>query len=278
MKEHKLLLNPFFLIGLLILIVNDAFLKWEYSNMITGKLSDFAGLFIFPIFLAYMFPRFKKYLAFIVGIFFIFWKSSFSTPFIYWVNDLSFFQFNRTIDYSDLLALMVLPIAHALINNYKFNVKPERTFIKYVRVAVLIVSSLAFMATSMMRQEMPRGTVYLGKSFKVKMSKDSILNRMNDLGYEWEYLQDTVSNKDYYSHYGYYQIQNVVVEEDDIIIDTLKNVKFTLYEIKEGKTKIEIINVQLSKPGNIQDWKYLRSLSRFYKGQIKKSLIEPIKN
>src|SRR4030095_5695986 len=45
------LLHPVALLSIALLIVNDHFLKPTYSNWITGKLSDFAGLVFFPLLL-----------------------------------------------------------------------------------------------------------------------------------------------------------------------------------------------------------------------------------
>ncbi len=45
-RNQSTLGNPFFLGSLALLIVNDQFLKSQYGNTITGKLSDFAGLFV----------------------------------------------------------------------------------------------------------------------------------------------------------------------------------------------------------------------------------------
>jgi hypothetical protein len=46
-----LLLLPVATVSLAILIVNDHVLKERYANAVTGKLSDFAGLVFFPLFL-----------------------------------------------------------------------------------------------------------------------------------------------------------------------------------------------------------------------------------
>lgn len=42
----ELLLNAIFLFALVILIVNDHYWKAVYGNILTGKLSDFAGLIL----------------------------------------------------------------------------------------------------------------------------------------------------------------------------------------------------------------------------------------
>lgn len=47
----RLMLHPVLLIALLILIVNDHVLKAAYPGWLTGKLSDFTGLVVFPLML-----------------------------------------------------------------------------------------------------------------------------------------------------------------------------------------------------------------------------------
>ena len=45
-----MLTSPGFVVGLSLLLLNDLFLKARFHNPLTGKLSDFAGLFVFPLF------------------------------------------------------------------------------------------------------------------------------------------------------------------------------------------------------------------------------------
>jgi hypothetical protein len=47
-RNQDLLFNWIFLSGLILLALNDHLLKWQYSNWLTGKLSDFVGLLILP--------------------------------------------------------------------------------------------------------------------------------------------------------------------------------------------------------------------------------------
>jgi len=128
----------------------------------------------------------------------------------------------------------------------------------------------------MIQYELPKGTIYVGKTYKVKMSKDSFLNRINELNYLYQFKYDSISNDPYYRHFGYYQIDSIVIKEKGLPFDTIKNIKFKLREINENKTKVEVINVELKNPGNIQNWKYLRHLNRFYKSQIKKDFLNKI--
>lgn len=54
------ILHPLFLVCLALLLCNDFWLKEEFSNVITGKLSDFTGLFIFPFFWSAFFPKYTR--------------------------------------------------------------------------------------------------------------------------------------------------------------------------------------------------------------------------
>src|SRR5882757_8978914 len=104
-RNKNLILNWIFIPGLLLLALNDHYLKNHYPNWLTGKLSDFTGLLIFPMFLAFLFPQQAKSpsselrsslllgrnlrsarLSLITGLFFIFWKSPSSTQLIAFYN------------------------------------------------------------------------------------------------------------------------------------------------------------------------------------------------
>ncbi len=43
-------IRPLPVAAVLVLFANDQFFKWWFANSLTGKLSDFAGLFFFPLF------------------------------------------------------------------------------------------------------------------------------------------------------------------------------------------------------------------------------------
>lgn len=110
--NFKIVQSPLFLLSLFMLITNDLILKELYGNFITGKLSDFAGLYVWALFWISLFPRFKKPLLLGSALLFIFWKSVYSSGFIHFWNTNFGLQINRVIDYWDLTALLVLiPIA-----------------------------------------------------------------------------------------------------------------------------------------------------------------------
>lgn len=52
MKQYvpgSILFHPVVLISILVLIVNDHYLKFNHTSTLTGKLSDFVGLIFFPL-------------------------------------------------------------------------------------------------------------------------------------------------------------------------------------------------------------------------------------
>ena len=275
MRKNDLILNPYFIIGLILLILNDSYLKWEFHNTLTGKLSDFGGILIFPMFLTYLNKRFANYSSLIVGLFFIFWKSPLATPFLDLINLNKVIVFSRVIDYSDYLALSVLPFSNYLIKK-QLNERERLDITKRIRILrpiMLIGAFFTFTATSMVRFEMPEGTVYIGKDYSVNIPKDSVLAKIEQLGYDWSFVNDTLSNP---WNQGYYQVGNISMQKYQYVVDTIKNVKFDLIEINQNKTKINLINVTLNKPGNIQSWKYLKRLSKDYRGYLKDNFIKEI--
>ncbi|WP_345949994.1 hypothetical protein ABDD95_00785 [Mucilaginibacter sp. PAMB04274] len=106
----KPLISLPFLICLALLIVNDFYLKEAFHNVFTGKLSDFCGLFIFPIFWSTLFPKHKFGVFILSGALFIYWKSEYAAGLIHFVSTY-FFDVQRTVDVTDLIALPVLGLA-----------------------------------------------------------------------------------------------------------------------------------------------------------------------
>jgi hypothetical protein len=110
-SRFQILTSVAFLSGLALLLLNDFFFKQMFGNFFTGKLSDFAGMFVFPLFLMLLFPRHKTKVFLFSALFFIFWKSPFSQPMINLWNSFGLFRAGRVVDYTDLFALTMLPLA-----------------------------------------------------------------------------------------------------------------------------------------------------------------------
>lgn len=105
------LLHPAFLCALALLIANDAWFKTLFHNALTGKLSDFAGVFAFAYFWATLIGRREALVHVAVGIAFAWWKSAWSQPAIDAWNALGVWPVARVADLSDLMALAMLPLS-----------------------------------------------------------------------------------------------------------------------------------------------------------------------
>jgi len=105
----KNLISPLFIFFLVLLIINDFFMKPAFHNWFTGKLSDFCGLFIFPIFWSAIFPKQKIWVFISTAILFTFWKSEYASVIIQFITP--YFSIGRTVDLSDLMALPMILLA-----------------------------------------------------------------------------------------------------------------------------------------------------------------------
>ena len=139
-NKLKSIFNIPFLVCLTILLANDFYFKTEYHNWLTGKLSDFCGLFIFVWFWTALFPSKKQTIHFLTAMFFVIWKSPYSQAFIEFFSQ-NFYPIHRVVDITDLVALTMLPITFY----YKPNIN-QRLNISPIPLALLTIFS--FCATS----------------------------------------------------------------------------------------------------------------------------------
>jgi hypothetical protein len=142
-RDLDLLVSPAFLGALALLLANDLVLKAALGNGVTGKLSDFAGGFAFAVFWMALLPRHRAAVCWTVGAAFALWKSPLATPVIGAWNVLPLFDVARVVDYGDLAALLVLPMA------YRYRPAP-RMRLRALRPALALLAILAFAATSRM--------------------------------------------------------------------------------------------------------------------------------
>jgi hypothetical protein len=139
------LLSPWFLSGLAMLLLNDLILKPTFGNALTGKLSDFAGLFVFPVFWRALLPGWGRSIHLATAAGFIAWKSPLSQPLLDTWNRLSPWDLGRTIDWTDLTALVVIPVAYFYSAPLGTTIPANRC---RWRPAVVVASMFAFAATS----------------------------------------------------------------------------------------------------------------------------------
>src|ERR1043165_5467864 len=76
-----LLTSPLYVFAVVTLVLNDFVLKHSWPGVITGKLSDVAGLFAFSVFLLVV-TR-SRLTLFCLAVCFTFWKSPLSDGVIY---------------------------------------------------------------------------------------------------------------------------------------------------------------------------------------------------
>lgn len=147
MKRHYLL-NTVFIVGLVVLLLNDHYFKTQFNNWFTGKLSDFAGLLIFPLFLKFLFSVTSRKAIAITFLGFLFWKSPFVQPMLDAYNTLGIWPLNRVVDYSDYLAFLILPFSYYVLEHiadFRLRTGLNR---QWQLNAVLTIAVFAFVATS----------------------------------------------------------------------------------------------------------------------------------
>ena len=159
-----------FIFCLTILLLNDFCFKYYFHNWLTGKLSDFSGLYVFSFFFAALFPRRRSFVFILTALLFIIWKSEFSTSFINIFNNLHLIKIGRVVDYTDYLALVILPIAYFYVGNLKVNKYKE-----FPIFILLFISLFAMTATSY------RKSFSYDKIYYFTFGKQQLINRINKI-------------------------------------------------------------------------------------------------
>ncbi len=147
-NKTGLIINPIFLISLTLLFINDHFLKRLFPSVITGKISDFAGIFILCVFLVFILGKLintKRSLILLhalVGLLFI----SLQIPEVLDISSIVFKRFglpnlDLTSDITDLIALSILPFSFIYIIKFKEN---DKQHIYNHIIATFIIFSTGF--------------------------------------------------------------------------------------------------------------------------------------
>lgn len=177
--KPRLLTDKLFLLGLIILLTNDFIFKYEASGLITGKLSDISGLFIFPFFWSVLFERHKFNIYILTSLTFTLWKLPFSTDIINTINQVAGTNFYRVIDYTDLLALVVILFSYRYLNDRIKNYKQKEQSLTIAPILVSLVSLFAFVATTLPRQEIKQ-KLTIDEKLICNLGKEEIFkNRIN---------------------------------------------------------------------------------------------------
>lgn len=222
-KRPYLLQSRLFLLGLVVLVLNDHYFKLAYPNWFTGKISDFAGLLILPVFLSAISGRSIVLNCFLSALVFTVWKSPLVEPLITVGNTMGI-PFHRTIDFTDLMALSILPFSYWYIITIP-STKPISQ--KLTINALALISFIGLTSTSM------PGVfgVDMKKSYKLKLSRPELLKEIEKLNCELEpkvlSAGDTI-----------YVLRNLVVEGDSII----RTARFRIKKKNDG-TVLTLLHV-----------------------------------
>ncbi|MFN5417143.1 MAG: hypothetical protein ACK5B9_08815 [Flavobacteriia bacterium] len=252
-KEY--ILNPIFALSLLLLVLNDFIFKVEFSNFVTGKLSDFSGITVFTLFLMIFFSNNKKHVFIFVILFFSFWKSSLSSPFIEFINQIPNLNYVRIVDYSDLIALIVL----IPLNFYE----PQKIqFKKYKFLAfnsLFGLSIFAMFATSRGNMR-DYGRVFIGETIKYKASKTGFLSTLNQNGITYKLKNKYLDKKDSIFDYS--------LSKFTINSDTIYNADISIKQLREEKIAVNLRSIYITengKPLEVQNYTTRDSIINSYK-------------
>lgn len=255
-RNLDLLTSPGFVAGLLLLLANDLLLKPVFHNAFTGKLSDFAGLFVFPLFWSALAPRRRREIYVLTALGFVFWKSAYAQPLIDAWNSLGLLRVARVVDPTDLLALVALPASFAYLRRRgaaesrpsPFALRRAATF------AVLLLSVFAFAATSYRTH-----FDYEGQEFTFADSAEGLVDRLKKIQVE--------------AYQGNYWSGNAAPEEytltipSDFCFDSIKGL-VELHEPDAGTTRMTLRKLVHECPEG--DGEKAKMLSIFLHGVVEK--------
>jgi hypothetical protein len=140
-RAARILTSTGFLAGPALLLTNDFVLKQAYPGLLTGKVSDFAGLFIFPMFWAALWPRRVREIYLATALAFVWWKSPWSQPAIDGWNGMFGYHVGRVVDVTDLVALVVLPASLGYV--WRLAARPATGFPTRAVPVVILASVLS---------------------------------------------------------------------------------------------------------------------------------------
>lgn len=153
-----------FMISLAALLLNDIYLKHHYAGLLTGKLSDFSGIFLVALIFFTLLPRWPYPVSSVVVATFVWWKSPLSEKFIGLVQQAGGAGFGRIIDYTDLFALAIVPLAYVIsqcVESYQISVCTLR---RVLATPMLAIAFLATLGTSVMP---------LHRGYEIRETKES---------------------------------------------------------------------------------------------------------
>jgi putative membrane protein len=255
-------------------------------------------MIIFPLFLAYIFPKLRTFSILVSFVLFIFWKSPFSEGFIDFYNHISPIAVARVVDYTDFIAFVFLVISFLLI---KYDALLQPFKIRKISPALVLAPSVfVMMATSpppYYRFGSDGLVSFQDYSFKMQKSKtealDELKNRnilfkkdtlmiirrnnisseslimngtdLKTLEVDKEILKKELERK--IRFYDYYIIDSLKIGNE-----TLKDIRFELEELSKSKVKIILKSVVLEER-NTNNKKLQKKFRKIYRELLKKEFL-----
>lgn len=312
MRNKFLLCNIIFILSLIILFLNDHFLKLHFHNWFTGKLSDVVGIILLPFLLTFLFPKLRQNSIYFTALFFTFWKSPYSEKLIEIYNVISPISIHRVVDYSDLFALIFLIIPYFFIKNQD---KINSIIINRLSPIFLVFPSiLVLMSTSpghYYHYNPNRGNISFSSNFVFSVegkNKDEVISEFSKRNisvhkdtayiineYYYQLLNGKMIEKNLKSETEIYKINQdslkqeifkKVASSDNYIIDSIqfgdekvKNVRFWMFDVTNPKKEVsaEIHLRYLTTDKNLSQGSVQRKLKKFYKEAIKEEFKKVLK-
>ena len=144
--------HPAWIVAVFVLLVNDHIVKpAAFAEPIAGKVSDFAGLFLFPVLLATLLRVRSRRGLWLTGAAtaVVFSSINVSPAFAAWFDALvsTVVPFTTTVDPTDLIALIAIPVGVVFFEPLMLTTNVGRTR-RTVEAAAVTLGGLASMATS----------------------------------------------------------------------------------------------------------------------------------
>ena len=250
MKNSRpdLFVRPIFIIALALLLLNDFFLKYEFSNFFTGKLSDFAGLFLFPYFLSSIKIKWTKIID--------------------WIQ-LMGIGVDRVVDYTDLIALIVLPLSYFC---FQHEITKQPTTPRFLSIPMSALGLFAICATTL-----PKKQIIINKNvnevYTLNMSKAKLFQLIKaGHGYS-DTLKKNMQDSLFYFYYdidnGYQAKATALVKINSVKSNTTK---IFLEKIIQGE-----LTGRLTKGVNEEELEHFKSLTeKEFKAFFEKNVIRPL--
>jgi hypothetical protein len=194
-ESASLLLTPAFLVPLFLLVTNDFVLKRLSPGVVTGKLSDFAGLFAITFFCCVVLrraPALAGLSSVSIAMTFVWWKSPASGFLIEAWNQRMPLAIGRTEDATDLLALVTVPIAvwaarrsaHRPGGHSADGSVLRPAVARALRFVVGCLALVAFVATSVERPPVAFDPSAIQRGYAFDGTRETLLSKAAGLGME----------------------------------------------------------------------------------------------